>query len=265
MNIAGASALVTGATGGLGQAIARALHARGAQLTLTGRRADVLEPFAAQIGGRALVCDLADRAALEPLLEQAGRVDILVANAALPADGRIDDYSVEQVDRALDVNLRAPILMARALTPGMVQRGSGHVVLISSISGKVATSESSLYSATKFALRGFASGLRQDLHGSGVGVSVIFPGPIRDAGMFAQSEVQLPRLAATRTPGDVADAVVRAVERGRPEIDVASGAIRAAAVLAAVAPGAAEALNRRLGAPEIAAQVSGSEAHRSKR
>lgn len=265
MNIAGTTALVTGATGGLGQAIARALHARGAQLVLTGRRAEVLEPFAAQVGGQPLVCDLADRSALDPLMEQAGRVDILVANAALPADGRIEEYSVEQVDRALDVNLRVPILMARALVPGMVERGRGHLVFISSMSGKAATSESSLYSATKVALRGFASGLRQDLHGSGVGASVIFPGPIRDAGMFAQTEVQLPPLAGTRSPTDVGDAVVRAVERGRPEIDVASGTIRAGGVLAALAPRAAEALNRRLGAPEIAAQVSGSEAHRSRR
>jgi len=265
VKIPGTTALVTGATGGLGQAIAHALHAGGAQLVLTGRRAEVLEPFAAEVGGRPLVCDLADRAALEPLLEQAGRVDILVANAALPADGRVEDYSVDQVDRALDVNLRVPILMARALLPAMMERGSGHLVFISSMSGKAATSESSLYSATKFALRGFASGLRQDVHGSGVGVSVIFPGPIRDAGMFAQTEVQLPALAGTRTPGDVADAVVRAVERGRPEIDVASGTIRAGGVLAALAPRAAEALNRRLGAPEIASRVSGSEAHRSKR
>ena len=114
MKIAGTTALVTGATGGLGQAIARALRARGARLVLSRRRADVLEPFAAQVGGQPLVCDLADRAALEPLLEQAGRLDVLVANAALPADGRIEDYSVEQVDRALDVNLRVPVLMARA-------------------------------------------------------------------------------------------------------------------------------------------------------
>ena len=102
-----------------------------------------------------------------------------MANAALPASGPIVDFSPEQIDRALDVNLRAPIQLTRALVPGMVERGAGHVVLVSSLSGKVASIGSSLYSATKFGLRGFASGLREDLHGTGVGVTVVFPASSR--------------------------------------------------------------------------------------
>jgi len=95
MNLAGAHVLLTGATGGLGHAIARALAARGASLTLTGRRAEVLEPLAEELGGRALAVDLADPAAPARLLADAGRVDVLVANAGLPAtSGFVGEFLV---------------------------------------------------------------------------------------------------------------------------------------------------------------------------
>src|SRR5712692_3287020 len=123
MKLDGRTALVTGATGGLGHAIARALAAHGARLVLTGRRAEVLEPLARELGARALSSDLADRSALERLIEESRQIDVLVANAALPATGRVTDFSVESIDRALDVNLRAPILLARALSAGMAERG----------------------------------------------------------------------------------------------------------------------------------------------
>ena len=90
-----------------------------------------------------------------------------MANAALPASGRVEDFDPEQIDRALDVNLRAPIQLTRALLPGMFERGRGHVVLVSSLSGKAASARSSIYSATKFGLRGFASGLREDAGAEG--------------------------------------------------------------------------------------------------
>ena len=99
-----------------------------------------------------------------------------MANAALPASGRIDDYTAEQLDRALAVNLAAPIHLAHELIPGMRERGRGHLVFINSMAGKVASPRSALYSATKFGLRGFAFSLRQDLEGTGVGVSSVFPG-----------------------------------------------------------------------------------------
>ena len=136
MNLDGARVLLTGATGGLGQAIARALHARGAVLTLTGRRLDVLEPLAAEIGGRAIEADLALPDAPFRLLEEAGEVDVLVANAGLPGSGRLNSFTPDEIDRALDVNLRAPMLLAQALSPLMVQRGRGHIVLVSSLLGK---------------------------------------------------------------------------------------------------------------------------------
>jgi short-subunit dehydrogenase len=256
MNLHARRVLLTGATGGLGQAIARALAARGASLILTGRRADVLEPLAAETAGRALAADLSDPAAISPLLAEAGDVDILVANAAVPASGPVLEYTPEQIDRALMVNLRAPLLLARTLAETMVARGEGHLVFVSSLSGKAAAPGSALYSATKFGIRGFALGLREDLHGSGVGVTTVFPGFIRGAGMFAESGAKLPAFAGTRTPEDVAAAVVRGIERGRVEIDVAPLSMRVGARLSAAAPTPVLALQRRLGAHKVAAQLA---------
>ena len=265
MDISGKTVLVTGATGGLGQAVTRALAARGARLVLTGRRADVLEPLGAEVGGRAIACDLSDRTALDALVDDAGAVDALVANAGIPASGFVAEYSVEQIDRALDVNLRAPILLARALSPAMVARGDGHLVFMSSLSGKVAVHRSAIYSATKFALRGFALGMREDLLTTGVGVSVVFPGPIAEAGMFADTSVELPRFAGSRGPEDVGAAVVEAIERNRAEIDVAPLPMRLGSSLGSVAPTVLSAVNRRLGAESIATRVAESRSQRSKR
>jgi short-subunit dehydrogenase len=265
VNLSGRTALVTGASGGLGQAIARALGARGASLVVSARRADVLEELAAEVGGRAVVADLQDRADVARLASECGDVDVLVANAGLPADGPVLEYTPEQLDRALDVNLRAPLQLARALAEPMVARGAGHVVFVSSLSGKVATANSGLYSATKFGLRGFASGLRQDLAGTGVGVSCLFPGPISDAGMFHDTGVQLPRIAGTKSPQDVGAATVHAIERDVAEIDVATLPSRAWGLVGQIAPRAMARINARMGGTEIAAAISGSEAHRSKR
>ncbi len=257
--------LLTGATGGIGQAIARALDERGARVLLTARRTEQLDQVAAALGGRPLVlpADLTDAAEAAALAERAGAVDVLVANAALPASGPIDEFSPEQIDRALDVNLRAPIQLTRALLPGMVERGSGHVVLVSSLAGKVASVGSSLYSATKFGLRGFAAGLREDLHGSGVGVTVVFPGFVSGAGMFAEAGVALPRGVGTRTPKQVAQAVVRGIEEGRAEIDVAPLGLRAGALLSSLAPVTAARIQRRLGSAELSAALA--EGQRPKR
>jgi short-subunit dehydrogenase len=250
--------LVTGATGGLGQAIARAFAARGAGLVLTGRRLPVLEPLAQELGARAIECDVTDRAQLDRLVREAGEVDVLIANAALPGSGLLTDFSQEQVDRVLEVNLRAPVALARALTPAMSARRSGHMVFISSLAGKSASPASSLYSATKFGLRGFALGLREDLRPHGVGVSIVAPGFVRDAGMFADAGVELPWYVRTRSPQNVADAVLRAIEHDRAEIDVAPLSLRLGASFASVAPGLAAEISRRLGADKIAlAHVEG--------
>jgi short-subunit dehydrogenase len=244
--------LLTGATGGIGHAIARALAARGAGLLLTGRRMEALEPLASELGGRALRCDLADRAEVERLGNEASEVEILIANAALPASGLLTELSQEQIDRMLEVNLRAPVALARRLAPEMMRRRSGHIVFVSSLSGKAASPASSVYSATKFGLRGFALGLRADLREHGVGVSVVLPGFIREAGMFADAGITLPRGVGTRSPAEVGAAVVRASERDRAEVQVAPASLRLGAAFASVAPQLAAAASRVMGSERIA-------------
>jgi uncharacterized protein len=247
--------LLTGASGGIGHAIARTVAPLGVDLILSGRRTEVLEPLAAELGARPMPCDLAVRDDVERLAERTGPVDILIANAGVAGGGLLGELTQEEIDRMLEVNLRAPIALARALTPGMVGRGRGHVVFMSSLQGKAATPVASIYCATKFGLRGFALGLREDLRRHGVGVSVVLPGFIRDAGLFADSGAKLPPGVGTRSPQDVANAVVSAIERDRAEIDVAPLGLRMGTAVASIAPGLGAAVSRRLGSEEIAARI----------
>ena len=259
-HLAGRTALLTGATGGIGHAIARALHRRGAQLILTGRRTEVLEPLAQELGARSIAVDLEQASDVERLLSEVGHVDLLVANAAVPGSGPLLEYSDEQIDRALQVNLRAPMVLARHLTETMLAQEWGHLVFISSLAGKTSSPGSSVYSATKFGLRGFGQGLRGDLHGTGVGVSVVFPGFIRDAGMFADSGVKLPGFVGTSTPEQVADRVIVAIEHDRGEVDVAPLRMKLGSRFSTVAPSLSARLQRRLGGEKIAAELGAGQA-----
>jgi short-subunit dehydrogenase len=255
MNLGGRSVLLTGASGGLGQAIARGLARRGASVVLTARRTEVLEPLAAEIGGRTVACDLTDRASLLRLVDEAGPVDVLVANAGNPGSGRIESFSLEEIDRALDVNLRAPVILARLMCEGMAERGGGQLVFVSSLSGKAATPRTSIYAATKFGLRGFAQALREDMRPLGIGVSTVLPGFIRDAGMFHDAGAKLPPYVGTKKPEDVANAVVSAIERNRAEVEVAPLGVRLGATITALAPELAASVQRRLGADNVASQM----------
>ena len=245
---------MTGASGGLGQAIARRLSAAGAKLVLSGRRGDVLEQLASELGATVSAADLSDADSVRELAAAHEDVDILIANAGLPASGRLESFTEEQIDRALLVNLRAPMMLAHALAPAMVARGSGHIVLMSSLSGKAPAAGSSIYSATKFGLRGFAGALRAELHGTGVGVSAIFPGFIRDAGMFDDADVKLPRGTGTKSPEHVAKATLRAIERNKGEIDVAPVGLKLGATISGIAPELAATVTRKAGGDAIAAQ-----------
>ena len=255
--LAGHRALVTGASGGLGAAIVRRLVTEGMQVVATGRRRELLESLAADTGAEVLLCDLAVRSNLGGLLEKVTSVDLLVCNAALPATGPLEHFSVDQIDRALDVNLRAPILLSRAAAAAMASRGRGHIVFVSSMGAKAVGPSLGVYASTKAALRALSMALRQDLHAAGVGVSVIFPGPIRDAGMWAEAGLPTPRGAdRSRAPEAVADAVVAAMARNRAEIEVASPTLRLGAVLAQLRPDWFVALGRRTGADELGAKMT---------
>ena len=223
MELRGKTALLTGATGGLGRAIAAALAHRGAGLILSSRKGAELEELASELPGehRVAVADLAEPGAALELIAAAGEVDVLVANAGLPGSGRLDSLTSTDVERAVRVNLEAPMLMAHAVLPRLIRLGSGHVVMVGSLSGLAPTARQSVYNGTKFGLRGFTLGLREDLRGTGVGASLVAPGFVREAGMFADSKASTPPGMGTASPQQVGEAVVEAIEKNRGEITVA--------------------------------------------
>jgi short-subunit dehydrogenase len=255
MKIDGARVLLTGASGGLGRAIARELSLRGARLTLTARNTRVLDELAEQTGGEAVVCDLDERAEVAALCERLGGFDVLVANAGIGGGGEGADTKVEEIDRVLDVNLRAPMVLTTEFARR--HRGAGgdertaQVVLVGSLLGLVTSPSTSLYNATKFGLRGFSLAMRQDLAPTGIGISLVAPGFVRDHGLFADSGVELPRFVRTKSPHDVAAGVVRAIVTNPPEVFVSPFELRASAMLGSMAPGLSEAFQRRLGVAEM--------------
>lgn len=212
--------LVTGASSGIGPYIARRLRAEGARLILTARRQPELDRLAAEVGeARVIPADVSQRADIERLVKEAGDIDVLVANAGVEALGKLVSRSVDDIDNAIAVNLRAPITLTRLVLPGMLDRGDGHIILMASLAGKVPAPGSSLYGATKAGLRAFSHALAAELKRTGVGVTVISPTFVEEAGMYARGSARAP--VRTVYPKQVADAVVRGILGRRVEIVVA--------------------------------------------
>lgn len=261
MRVDGRRVLLTGATGGLGRAIAQTLAAAGGRLVLSSRKGDELEALASELPGgghETLISELGSEGAGEELAAQAtagGPIDAFVANAGLPGTGRLEELDPESITRVLHVNLETPIHATRALLPAMLERGAGHFVYISSLAGKTPSPRSSMYNASKFGLRGFALALRQDLRGSGVGASLVLPGFIRDAGMFADAEMDPPPGMGTGRPEQVGEAVLRAIERDKAELVVAPPQQRAVSAVAHAFPRIADLAQRGRG-ERIAAELA---------
>jgi short-subunit dehydrogenase len=254
VKLRGARVLLTGASGGVGQALARRLRAEGSQLVLTGRRREVLEALSSELGARAIVADLAVREDVARLIAEAGEVDVLIANAALAGSGRLESLDVEHIERAVAVNLCAPAVLAHALAPAMAARGRGQIVFIGSLSGKAPSGGAAVYGATKAGLRALALALRMELAPAGVGVSLVSPGFIASAGMYADTAIKLPPPMSAVPMARVIDAIVRAIEKDRGEIDVASLPMRVGADVANLAPGLAARVGRLIGASDLALQ-----------
>ena len=252
MQLGGKTVLLTGASSGLGPHIARRLRREGARFILSARSEAALRTLAEELGdSRVVVADLSRRGEAERLAAEAGTsggVDVLISNAGLPATGRLETFAVEEIDRALDVNLRAGMVLARLLAPGMVERKNGHIVFMSSIAGHAAVGGETVYHATKFAIRGFGLALREELWGTGVGVSVVCPTFVSEAGMWAETGLKPDPIAGEVTPGQVAEAVRRAIVDNRGEIDVMPLQLKASLKVQALAPGVFTAVARSRGA-----------------
>lgn len=265
MRLNGAVALVTGASSGIGAATASALAAAGASVLLTGRDAARLADLARQTGGIALPADLAApgepahlaAAALQAAQEapwsrpgtgDRGGIDILVNNAGLGWSGPLPDMPAAKITELMTVNLAAPIELTRLLVPGMIARGRGRVVFVSSIAGVTGVRGEAVYAATKAGLSIFAESLADELRGQGVRVSVIVPGVI-DTPFFARRGRPYGRRRPAPIPAErVAAAVVAALERDRAVAFVPRW-MRLPAWIHGAAPGTFRALAARFGDP----------------
>lgn len=205
---------------------------------LSARNGEALKRLADELGeARVIVADLSRLGEAERLAREAGDVDVLVSNAGVPASGRLVTFKVSEIDRAIAVNLRAGMVLAHQLVPAMLERKGGHLVFISSLAGIVPAAGVSVYNATKFGVRGFALALREELYETRVGVSVICPTFVSEAGMWAETGLKANPMAGEVSPAEVADAVWYAITRNRAEIDVMPLQLRASLKVQALAPG----------------------------
>jgi short-subunit dehydrogenase len=258
MELAGRSAVITGASSGIGLACAEHLARAGVAVVLGARRADRLDAAAARIraaGGRAetVVMDVTRENEMAALVERArgafGRLDIMVCNAGFGYYGTVEETDLQTMQRMMDVNFMGTFLGARAAIPHFRAQGHGHLVIVSSIVGQRGIALMSGYSATKAAQVGFAESLRTEFAGSDIHVSVVYPisteTEFRDA-MNRDYGHSVSGLGPKQSVDDVARAIVACVRRPRPEI-YPHGLSKALAILNAVAPGFTDKMVRKYG------------------
>jgi short-subunit dehydrogenase len=222
MRLEGRVALVTGASSGIGRAVAPLLARHGAHLALAGRDQQALAEIADLTGGEPLAAELAEPGGAERLadlaLERWGRVDLLVSNAGAGWAGDLAAMPLEIADRLIALNLVAPVRLTRLLLPGMLERGSGHLVYVSSIAGATGVAREAVYAATKAGLATFADSVREEVAGAGVTVSVVVPGVV-DTPFFDRRGSAYDRSWPAPIPADrVARAILRAISSDRAEV-----------------------------------------------
>ena len=247
MQLVGSTVLVTGASSGIGRAVATAVRRRGpGRLVLVGRDRRALARTAADTGGTAVAADLTDPAGLRAVVTAGADADVVVHAAGRGWAGDFAGMPAGAARELLDLDLWAPVELSRALLPGMLARGRGHLVFLGSVAGAVGVPGEVAYSAAKAGLAGFAGTLRAELTGQGVGVSTVVPGVV-DTPFFSRRGRPYDRAwpRAVR-PERVARAVVRAVERDRAEVFVPAW-LRVPARLRGASPGVYGFLARRLG------------------
>ena len=264
----GRTALVTGASGGLGTHLARRLAREGMNVAVSGRREDALEAVAAELGelgvkAVAIAADLSDLSTTDALIDGVetalGPIDVLVNNAGVESVSAFTSYTREELTSMVDVNLTAPLLLTHRLTPGMLERGRGHVVFIASMAGKVGPAFSEPYAATKAGLVGLTQSLRAEYLDAPVGFSVVCPGFIAGDGMYARMVEEghrSNRMMGETTTEKVAEAVVRAIRDDRAELLESGSPIRPMLALGTLAPGLVERVAPRFGVTELFRRVA---------
>ncbi len=264
-------AILTGASRGIGPVLADALAARGVDLVLAARSEAGLEEVRAKLerhGRRVLTLatDVGQREQLERLVEFAqrklGPIDLLVNNAGIEQTSYYEGLELDAIEQFIAVNLTAPMLLTRLLLPSMLAANRGHVVNIASIAGLGPAAFNEPYCASKHGLVGFTRSLRASLkaHGSAASASAICPGFVSDAGMYQDVHVRYgvvaPPQLGTCTPGAVAQAMLRAIERDEPEVIVNGKAIRHLLTLGMAFPRLSEWLVKRLDANRVSRELA---------
>lgn len=253
----GRNAIVTGASAGLGVRVARALAGEGMNLILAARTADALEQVAAEMRGLgvkaiAVPTDVSDEEQLKRLVERSmsefGSIDVLVNNAGIEAFRRFEELPPADIRRTIDVNLTATLLLTRYVIPHMRQAGRGHIVNMSSISGKQGPPFAAVYAASKAGMIAFTQSLRSEYHGSGISASAICPGFATDGGIYEElrqkSGKSVPWYVGGTTSEAVARAVVKAIKSDRADLIVNRPSLRGLFTLSSLFPRIGETIYR---------------------
>ncbi len=267
-DLKGRSALVTGASGGLGTHIARRLAREGMNVVVSGRREDALAAVAGELSelgvtAQAVPADLADLGQIDSLIERSeaalGSIDLLVNNAGVEITSAFTSYTRAELTSIVDVNLTAPLLLTHRLVGGMLSRGHGHVVFISSAAGKLGPAYQEPYAATKAALIGLTQSLRAEYLDAPVGFSVVCPGFIAGDGMYQrmlEEGVKSNRLLGETTTEKVTDRVIDAIRRDQPEVIETGAPLRPILALSQLTPRSVERLAPRFGITELFRRVA---------
>jgi short-subunit dehydrogenase len=216
----GTRVLVTGASRGIGESLARAFAERGCTLGLVSRSDGELKSLAESLPGeghQVLPADVGDRASVGEAIEGFGVIDVLVANAGIAHYSSFPDLPLESAEQMTRVNWLGTLYTVDAALPAMLARGKGHIVIVSSGAGFRAFPQASVYGATKAAQRAFADALRHELAGTGVSVTTVFPGEIRSQ-LHAHERDRMPdwyRSDEAADPEELARRVIEGVERDR--------------------------------------------------
>jgi short-subunit dehydrogenase len=261
--LSGANALVTGGSGGIGAHIAQALARAGANVVVSGRREDALAGVVARlrdsgVRAEAVAADLYDREQAEGLIDRSeaalGPIDVLINNAGVEQGAAFTSYNGSELTAMVDVNLVAPMLLTHRVLPGMLQRGRGHVVFISSMAGKLGPAYQAPYAATKAALIALTQSLRGEHLAEPVGFSVVCPGFVAGDGMYQrllEEGMSAGRLVGHTRIERVVEQVLEAIRRDRGEVIESGRPVRPLLALAALAPGLAERIPARMGVTEM--------------
>jgi short-subunit dehydrogenase len=270
--IQGCNAILTGASKGLGACLAEAFAREGVNLALTARSAELLEKVRLKISATgvkavAIPADLENPSQIDTLAREAeqklGSVDLLINNAGVEMTAPLESYPSDAIKTSVNVNLLAPMLLTRAVLPGMLKRGYGHIVNISSLAGKIGLPSLTPYATTKSGLIMFSHSLRTELIDEPVGVSVVCPGFISDSGMYARkikTDVTVPRTLKPTTADRVVSAVVRAIRKDIAELIVNPLPMRPVTILRETFTGITPYIHKVFGITEFVRALSGNSA-----